>query len=234
MEYHVIAFTRKLLDYVDAIYVTPGPLALYRKSALEDIGGFDTKNMTEDIEVTWHLAYNGYKRRMCLATKATTVVPDKIKQWYRQRRRWNVGGLQCVAKYRKCLGKKEMLGYFILPFFVLQLFLGALGLGIFIYLAITRLIRDFLYAKYSLDVGVPLLTRNDLLITPSFLNYLGIIIFILGAIFTIMALWILEYRAYLKRNIFNLFFYLLFYIAIYPLIMVSATYRFIKGKSRWR
>ncbi|MFC1682069.1 glycosyltransferase [Nanoarchaeota archaeon] len=234
IEYNVIAFTRKLLDYVDAIYVTPGPLALYRKSALDKIGGFDTKNMTEDIEATWHLAYEGYQRRMCLSTKATTTVPIKFKQWYRQRRRWNIGGLQCINKYKKYFLKKGMLGAFILPFFILQLFLGLIGLSIFFYLITTRFISNFLYTKYSVSVGTPLITMNDLSITPSFLNYLGVTLFFAGVIFTIMVLYILKEEVLAKRNIFNLFFYFLFYLSIYPFIMISALYRFFRGGAKWR
>jgi cellulose synthase/poly-beta-1,6-N-acetylglucosamine synthase-like glycosyltransferase len=234
IEYNVIAFTRKLLDYVDAIYVTPGPLALYRKSLLQKIGGFDMKNMTEDIEATWRLAFNGYHRRMCLATRATTTVPNKIKAWYKQRRRWNVGGLQCINKYKKFFMRRGMLGFFILPFFVLQLFLGLVGLSIFFYLTITRIISNFLYTTYSISVGTPLVTMNDLMITPSFLNYLGIILFFFGVCFTILALWILREEVLEKRNIFNIAFYFLLYLSVYPFIMISAIYHFIRGGAKWR
>ncbi len=234
IEYNIIAFTRKLLDYVDGIYVTPGPLALYRKSALKKIGGFDKNNLTEDIEATWHLAYAGYERRMCLDTYATTTVPTKFKPWYRQRRRWNIGGLQCISKYKKCFFKKGMLGFFILPFFMLQLFLGLLGLSIFVYLITTRVLRNYIFAEYSISVGTPLLTMNDFFVTPSFLNYLGIILFIAGAIFTILALFVMKERILKKQNFFNLFFYLLVYLAIYPFIMIAALYHFFRGTGKWR
>ncbi|GAI03494.1 unnamed protein product, partial [marine sediment metagenome] len=180
IEYRIIAFTRKLLGYVDAIYVVPGPLAIYRTSALKEIGGFDSKNMTEDIEIIWHLTQAGYERRMCLSTYVTTTVPNKFKRWYSQRRRWNVGGLQCIAKYKKYFLKKGMLGCFILPFFIIQLFLGILGLGIGVYLVITRFFKNYIFAKYSIQIGTSLITMNDLNITASFLNYLGIILFIAG------------------------------------------------------
>ena len=234
IEYNVIAFTRKLLGYVDAIYVTPGPLALYRKSALEKIGGFSTKNMTEDIEATWHLAYEGYKRKMCLATYATTTVPNKFKLWYKQRRRWNIGGLQCISQYKGCFLKKGMLGFFILPFFVMQLFLGLIGLTIFFYLITTKIISNYLFAKYSIDVGTPLITMNDFFITPSFLNYLGVILFIAGTVFTIMLLVVMKEKILRKQNIFNIFFYFIFYLSIYPFIMIAAIYHFFKGTGTWR
>ncbi len=234
IEYHVIAFVRKLLGYVDAIYVTPGPLAIYRKSALVKIGGFDTKNMTEDIEATWHLTYEGYKREMCLATYATTTVPDKSKLWFKQRRRWNLGGLQCILKYKKNFLKKGMLGFFILPFFVLQLFLGLLGLSIFTYLTTTRIFSNFLFARYSITVGTPLVTMNDIFITPSFLNYLGVILFLAGTAFTLLVLAIMKTGILKKQNIFNILFYFIFYLSIYPFIMISSLYHFFKGTGTWR
>ena len=234
IEYNVIAFTRKLLGYVDAIYVTPGPLAMYRKSSLKKVRGFDTKNMTEDIEITWRLTHAGYERRMCLATNATTTVPDNFKGWYRQRRRWNVGGLQCIVKYKKSFLKKGMLGMFILPFFVLQLFLGVLGLSIFFYLIITRIISNYLLVTYSIPVGVPLVTIDSLFITPSFLNYLGIILFGVGLLFTILVLSIMKDTVLKKQNIFNILFYSIVYLTVYPFIMISALYNYFKRETKWR
>ena len=234
IEYVVIAFTRKLLGYVDAIYVTPGPLALYRTSALKKIGGFDKNNLTEDIEATWHLAYEGYDRRMCLATNATTTVPTKFKAWYKQRKRWNIGGLQCISKYKKCFFQKGMLGFFILPFFVLQLFLGLIGLSIFVYLISTRFISNFFYTRYSIELGTSIITMNDFLITPSFLNYLGVILFVAGGLFAILVLFIMKQKILGKQNLFNILFYLLFYLAIYPFIMITALYHFFRGTGTWR
>lgn len=234
IEYHVIAFTRKLWGYVDAIWVTPGPLAMYRKTALEEIGGFDTKNMTEDIEIAWNLAGHGYERRMCLSTNATTTVPNRLKAWYRQRRRWNVGGLQCISKYKKEFFKRGMLGFFILPFFTVQLFLGALGLGIFVYLLITRVISNYLLVSYSIPVGVPLITMESLYITPSFLNYLGVILFLVGMAFTFMSLSIMKGTILKKQNIFTILFYSVIYLTVYPFIMVSAVYNYFKRDTKWR
>ncbi len=234
VEYHVIAFTRKLLGYVDAIYVTPGPLAMYRRSALEKIGGFDSKNITEDIEVTWHLTKAGYERKMCLSTHATTTVPTTLKSWYSQRKRWNIGGLQCIAKYKKYLFKKGMLGFFILPFFAFELFLGFVGLSIFVYLVTTKFLSNYLFAKYSIMVGTPLLTMEDLHLTASFLNYLGIVLFVAGFIFTLLVLSIMKTEILKRQNAFNFLFYLIVYLAVYPFILLSAMYHFIKKDYKWR
>jgi len=77
LEYGVIAFTRKLLDSVDSVYVTPGPFALYRKKDLIKIGLFDPKNMTQDIEIVWRFLSRGYIARMCLATHVYSDTPEK-------------------------------------------------------------------------------------------------------------------------------------------------------------
>lgn len=234
IEYLVISFGRKLLEYVDAIYVTPGPLALYRRRALMDIGGFDEKNLTQDIEATWHLAAENWDRKMCLSTHVTSQVPSKFKPWFVQRRRWNIGGLQCIHKYRKDIGKRGMLGLFIIPFFIVNLFLGLLGLSIFFYLLTRRVISNFLLTKYSMIAGTPVLTLSDLYITPSILNYLGIVLFIFGLIYVLMILSILNEKILRKENILNIPFYLIVYLIAYPFIMVNAIWHVVRGKKIWR
>ena len=236
IEYKMIALTRKLLEYVDSIYVTPGPLAVYRKKALQDIGGFDEKNMTEDIEATWHLTHNGWSRRMCLDTNVSSTVPNKFKAWYKQRRRWNVGGLQCISKYKKSLfnPKKGMLGFFIIPFFILSTFLGLLGLSLFTYLITRRFISNFLRVRYSVISNTPVLTLNEFYITPSILNYLGVIMLFLGFIFLLIVFAVLKEKVLKKENILNIPFYLFIYIAVYPFIMIGAMTHMIRGKRVWR
>jgi cellulose synthase/poly-beta-1,6-N-acetylglucosamine synthase-like glycosyltransferase len=234
IEYRVIAFTRKLLDFVDAIWCTPGPLALYRKSALIDIGGFDTKNLTEDIEATWHLAANGWHRRMCLDTSVSSTVPTKFKPWFKQRRRWNVGGMQCIYKFRKSLGKQGMLGIFIVPFFILGTFLGLFGLTIFGYLTTTRIISKYLFTKYSIIAGTPIVTFKEFYITPNFLNYLGITLFIFSLIFTLLILNILKQKLLKRENLLIIPFYMIIYLTVYPFILVTAIWHMIRGKRIWR
>ena len=233
-EYPVIAWTRKLLSYVDAIYVNPGALSMYRREIILKVGGFDTSNMTEDIEMTWKLAYHGYKRQESLASKDYTVVPDNFKKWWKQRTRWNLGGLQTIMKYKSFAFRKGMLGLFIIPFFVASLLLGLVGIFIFTYLIARRFILTFFTAEYAMAASVSPIALNELSITPSVLNFFGVAFFALGLFFTYFAIMSVgESHVLRKRNLFNLLFYLIVYLTIYPLIMVTSVYKYIKRDIGW-
>ena len=234
LEYRVIAFTRKLLEYIDSIYVIPGPLGVYRKKALLDIGGFDKNNMTEDIEATWHLLNNDWKIRMSLDTHVSTTVPNQFKLWYTQRRRWAMGGLQCLVKYKKRLFRKNMLGFFVVPFFAVGYLLGLLGIVIFLYLFARRAIADWLLVKYSIYVSVPVLTMNDVYITPSILNYFGVLLFLFFFLFNFFVLSVIEDNIGKKQSFFNMLFYMTVYLLVYPFALITAIIHLIKGKKVWR
>jgi hypothetical protein len=127
-----------------------------------------------------------------------------------------------------------MLGSFILPFFILQLFLGLLGLGVFVYLVTTRFLKNYIFAKYSIQIGTALLTMNDVHVTASFLNYLGIILFVAGFGFTLVVLSIMKTSLLKRHSIFNLLFFLIVYLSVYPFILIGSIYNFIKKDYKWR
>lgn len=233
IEYSIISWSRKLLDCVDAVYVTPGPFALYKKKLLLKVGLFDTKNMTQDIEIVWRLRSHGYLARMCLPARVYSVTPNKFSKWWKQRVRWNIGGTQCLFKYRSYIFRNGMLGGFIIPFFSFSLFLGLFGLGLFIYLFIKRIVINFLVTKYSIYGGTTLLRLQDLSLHPTVLNFFGIVLFIWAFIFVLIGLSIMDMRGRKETNWFNILFYQLIYLAIYPFIMITALYKYLRGKYSW-
>jgi cellulose synthase/poly-beta-1,6-N-acetylglucosamine synthase-like glycosyltransferase len=233
IEYSIIAWTRKLLDYVDSVYVTPGPFALYRKKILLEIGLFDTKNMTQDIEVVWRMISHGYKARMCLSARVYSETPTKFSKWFRQRVRWNIGGNQCILKYKSLFFKKGMLGAFIIPYFTFSMFLGLFGIGLFCYLMVRKFLVFYLASKYSIYASATILRLQDLTFSPSILNYFGAVLFLLGLFFTIFGIGTMKLEKSHKGNVFNLLFYSLVYLTLYPLLQVVAVYKMIRGGYNW-
>ena len=233
IEYSVIAFNRKLFDMIDSVYVTPGPFALYRKKTLIEIGMFDTKNLTQDIEIVWKMLSHGYMARMCLDTHVKSETPRTFGMWFRQRVRWNIGGLQTMLKYKHLVFRNGMLGGFILPFFSISLFIGLFGLGMFIYLMSKRAIVSYLSTKYSVYASTAILTIQDLSFSPSILNFFGISLFILGAAFTLFGLSIMKQKDLRNDSFFNIGFYLLIYLAIYPFIMITGLYKYFRRTYSW-
>jgi cellulose synthase/poly-beta-1,6-N-acetylglucosamine synthase-like glycosyltransferase len=233
IEYVVIGFGRKILDLVDAVYVTPGPFALYRKKTLIEVGLFDTENLTQDIEIVWRLIAHGYKARMSLSAKVYSETPEKFRDWWKQRIRWNIGGTQSILKHRKYVFKKGMLGAFIIPYFSASLFLGLFGLGMFSYLVVRRVLYYYLSTRYSVYAQATILSLQDLSLTPTVLNFFGAVLFILGGAFTFVMIITMNEKEVRAKKILNIMVYQVIYLTIYPSIMVTGLYKLIRGKYSW-
>lgn len=233
IEYKIIAFTRRLLDLIDAVYVTPGPFALYKKKALEEVGYFDTKNLTQDIEIVWRLRMHGYRARMCLPAQVHSESPAKFRQWWRQRIRWSIGGTQTNFKYMGYVFSRGMFGYFIIPFFTISLFLGMFGLGLFTYLIMRNTLQTYLATQYSVQAQATLLRFEELTFAPSVLNFFGASLFFLGLGFTLFALANMKDMHFRKANTFNIMLFQLVYLTIYPIVTLVAVVKLIRGKYSW-
>ena len=233
IEYKVIKFSRKLLEFIDSIYVTPGPLGIFNKKIFDKIGGFDEQNMTEDIEITWKIQAYGYKVRMSVPSRSYTIAPSRVKDWINQRNRWNIGGLQTIAKYKKTFLKKGMLGNFILPFFILSWTLGLFGLGILIYRGIQKIVLRYLSTTYSVQAHTAIFRFSDISLTPNVLVFMGLSVFFLSLFFTIVALTNMREKGAKRENPLTIGFYMLFYLLAYPIILVISGYKFLRGHRKW-
>jgi len=233
IEYLVIAFARKLLDFVDAVYVTPGPFALYKKKVLLEIGLFDEKNLTQDIEIVWRMMLHGYRARMVLPARVYVESPANFGGWWRQRIRWDIGGAQTLWKYRKWALRKNMLGMFVIPLFSVSMFLGIFGLGLLLYLTFRRIFITTLATSYSLASNSAVLSLNDLSINVSVLNYFGFALFFAGIIYNLFGIWTMKEISLKKLNFFNFLFFLTIYLMIYPVVMLAAFWKMARGNYSW-
>ncbi len=234
IEYKIIAFTRKLLGFLESIYVTNGPLSIYRKKAFDQVNGFDPKNMTEDIEITWHFVSKGWKVHMAIPAIVYTYPPTKIKAWFHQRIRWNVGGLQTVAKYRKQFLNTGMLGLFIMPFFMFSWFLGITGLFFLSYRFVNYIMMKYLVAKYSVAANVALMQMDSFILNPSILFFFGMLLFALGLIYTITGLaYSRETGRLTGHKARDIFIYSVFYLLMYPPLLIVSFYKYLNGYNTW-
>jgi len=233
IEYKIIVFTRKLLGFVEAVYVTPGPLAIYRKSAFNEAGGFDETNLTEDIEIVWNLISRGYIAGMSNLSKVYTISPDNFKGWFNQRIRWNLGGMQTIRKHQKAFLKKGMLGNFILPFFVSAWILSIFGLSVLFYRIFRRLIFYFLSTVYSVQTQIATLTFKEVNLTPNVLTFFGVAILISGLFFTLIALSYSREKDFKKQGLLAIFAYTMVYLLFYPVILITSMYKFLRGNYKW-
>lgn len=106
-EYLVNMFYKKLMTHLNCVHVAPGPFSIYRTEALRKVGGYDEKNLTEDLEITYKLQKHQYKIIQLLDTQVHTKSPKTFKQLYKQRNRWFKGALLTTINYRKMVFNRK-------------------------------------------------------------------------------------------------------------------------------
>jgi len=238
LEYVMIAWSRKLLEFIESIYVTPGPFSLYRKDALKKVGGFDERAMTEDIEIAWRLLERGYRIRMAKEARVLTKVPSNLGKWWSQRLRWNIGGIQTAVKYKYTLfsGKYGPLGRIVAPFFVVSYVISMVGLGLFSYLVFDWAYQNLFFTARAYSIGVDPFSHYSLFIVPDMFTFFGLLVFVTSVVWVNLGLYkIGEERppGSKLRDFVELLLYLSLYITVFPLNLAYSMLKFIGGKYRW-
>lgn len=85
----------------------PGTNFVIRRSIIEEMGGWDTKAITEDTEISFRMYRMGYKIKFMPLAVTWEQEPQTIKVWIKQRTRWAKGNTYVVIKNFKYLFKRN-------------------------------------------------------------------------------------------------------------------------------
>jgi cellulose synthase/poly-beta-1,6-N-acetylglucosamine synthase-like glycosyltransferase len=107
----------------NCLLLISGAFAAFRTDALRAVGGFDTRSLVEDYELTHRMhRYSaehalGWRLAMIGGAQARTEAPSEVSAFLRQRRRWFAGFLQTQYWNRDMTGNPRFgaVGLLMLP-----------------------------------------------------------------------------------------------------------------------
>ncbi len=230
LELMMISFSRKLEEYANIIWVTPGPLSVYRKDILEKIGGFDEKILVEDVEVAWKLNKNGYKVRMALDAFSYSLYPSSFSVWWKQRLRWTIGGIQTLVKYKSSI--KDMsnsVGSFFVPNAFLGYSLAVITMGLFAAVFAIGSAEFLAYIAKAYSVGANPFGGLEF-------YYYADCNLILGVIVMALTLPLAVASLRMHKGMFrwrDIPVFLFIYPILYSFVTVCAIYKYARGQAGW-
>lgn len=111
---------RRAQGFLAAVNIVPGPIGVFRREALDDVGGYDTDTFAEDADLTLKLITGGWKIVYEDGAIAWTQAPVRMLDLVQQRYRWTRGILQALRKRK---------GIFFRPFPDFPLWLSSLEMA---------------------------------------------------------------------------------------------------------
>jgi cellulose synthase/poly-beta-1,6-N-acetylglucosamine synthase-like glycosyltransferase len=111
---------RRAQGFVAAVNIVPGPVGLFRREALEEIGGYDTDTFAEDADLTLKMMAAGWRVEYEDQAIAWSEAPVSWRDLTQQRYRWTRGILQALRKRK---------GLFLRPFPDFPLCISTVQLG---------------------------------------------------------------------------------------------------------
>jgi cellulose synthase/poly-beta-1,6-N-acetylglucosamine synthase-like glycosyltransferase/peptidoglycan/xylan/chitin deacetylase (PgdA/CDA1 family)/spore germination protein YaaH len=121
---------RRAFSLLDCITVVPGAVGAWRRSLVQQVGGFREDTLAEDQDLTLAIRRAGSSVAYADGAVAYTEAPDTLRGLAKQRFRWSFGTLQCTWKHRDAFFRPKYgsLGFIALPnVFLFQLLLPAIS-----------------------------------------------------------------------------------------------------------
>ncbi|WP_055070744.1 glycosyltransferase [Clostridium massiliamazoniense] len=114
----------------------PGTNFVIRRDIINKLGGWDTKAIAEDTEISFRIYKLGYKIAFMPLAVTWEQEPETVKVWFKQRTRWAKGNIYVISKYMKVLltEKPSKITFDIIYFF-----------GVYFFFLFSVIISDILF-----------------------------------------------------------------------------------------
>ena len=216
VEYLYTIFSRRVLVFIEAVQVTPGPFSMFRKWVFEKIGGFDPKNILEDQEFAMRMQQYNYKIRSSIDANVYTEVPRGFFGLLKQRTRWHRGGLKNAVKYTNLIGPKYGdLGMMVMP------------LGLIAVVAIFGVIFINIYYHAFRPVYPALLGAEVFWMGIGPIHFIGLVIFLLTMVWVYYGIKVMRET---KVGPVMVLAYLFSYAYLITLFWISAILKEVRGE----
>lgn len=110
--FHGIAAVKRMQSMYHGTLVAQGAFSLYDRQALLEVGGWP-ECVGEDIVVSWALLERGARIGYAEDALLFTHVPDRLRQFAKQRKRWSRGLMEAFHHHWRMLFKPRMTTLFI-------------------------------------------------------------------------------------------------------------------------
>lgn len=105
-----LAMARKAQSFMRVVNIIPGPLGMFRKTVLQQVGGYDSDTFAEDCDLTLKLLMHGWHIAYEPSAIAWVETPSRLLDLLKQRYRWTRGILQATAKHSHTLWQPRKAG----------------------------------------------------------------------------------------------------------------------------
>jgi len=112
----IIGLIKRSQSIFGYLFTVSGCATLYNTNILKKVNGFSTVTATEDIDVTWRIQRAGYRVWFQPRALALIQVPNTIRDYWKQRKRWATGGWHFLRTHKDIFSNRKL--YHLWPLFI--------------------------------------------------------------------------------------------------------------------
>ncbi|QQG47422.1 MAG: glycosyltransferase [Candidatus Woesebacteria bacterium] len=100
---YLMAFTfyKPIQNYFEKPLISSGCFSVYKTKILKKMGGWQTRTMAEDMDLTWSFYHKGYSVRFVPEAVSYPIEPHNFNFMKKQLKRWSHGFMQNVILHGK-------------------------------------------------------------------------------------------------------------------------------------